>query len=57
MTRAAAKSEKIKIVSAFSRSEEKRTAFKQDTGVPTVPDLQTMLSNLRINFVQKSQQG
>src|SRR5438067_2322422 len=48
LTRAAAKSEKIKIVSAFSRSEEKRTAFKQDTGVPTVPDLQTMLSNREI---------
>src|SRR5437764_548259 len=48
LTRAAAKSEKIKIVSAFSRSEEKRTAFKQDTGVPTVPDLKAMLSNCEV---------
>ena len=48
LTRAAAKSEKIKIVAAFSRSEEKRTAFEQDTGVQTVPDLKAMLSNHEI---------
>src|SRR6516162_11323788 len=48
LTRAAAKSEKIKIVAAFSRSEEKRTAFEQDTGVQTVPDLKAMLSNREI---------
>ena len=48
LTRAARKSEKIKVVAAFSRSEEKRTAFEQDTGVPTVPDLQAMLSNREI---------
>src|SRR5436305_10790516 len=48
LTRAATKSDKIKIVAAFSRSEEKRTAFEQDTGVPTVSDLQTMLANREI---------
>src|SRR5437016_5750866 len=48
LTRAAARSEKIKIVTAFSRSEEKRTAFEQDTGVPTVPDLKAMLSNCEV---------
>src|SRR5436305_4446448 len=48
LTRAATKSDKIKIVAAFSRSEEKRTAFEQDTGVPTVSDLQTMLSNCEV---------
>ena len=45
LTRAARKCEEIKIVAAFSRSEEKRTAFEHDTGVPTVPDLQAMLAD------------
>ena len=35
LTRAARKAEKTKVVAAFSRSEEKRTAFEQHTGVPT----------------------
>src|SRR6266704_1523189 len=48
LTRAAARSEKIKIVTAFSRSEEKRTAFEQDTGVRTVPDLKAILSNCEV---------
>src|SRR5215472_11057952 len=48
LARAARKSEKIKIVAAFSRSEEKRMAFQQETGVPTVPDLQAMLANREI---------
>lgn len=48
LTRAARKSEEIKIVAAFSRSEEKRTAFEHDTGVPTVPDLQAMLADCGI---------
>jgi len=45
LTHAAAKSEKIKIVAGFSRSEEKRLAFEQDLSVPVVPDMRTMLSN------------
>ena len=51
LTRAAAKSEKIKIVAAYSRSEEKRLAFELDLGVPAVPDLRTMLSNHDIEGV------
>jgi predicted dehydrogenase len=45
LTRAASKSDKLKIVSGFSRSEEKRQAFARDTGVPAAPDLRTMLSD------------
>ena len=44
LTRAAKQSDKIRVVSAFSRSQEKRDAFERDTGVKTVPDLKTMLS-------------
>jgi predicted dehydrogenase len=51
LTRAAAKSEKIKIVAGFSRSEEKRQAFEQELGVPAVPDMKTMLSNPEITGV------
>jgi predicted dehydrogenase len=48
LTRGTAKSDKIKIVAAFSRSEEKRVAFEQETNVPAVADLHTMLSNPEI---------
>ena len=51
LTRAAAKSEKIKIVAGYSRSEEKRLAFEQELGVPAVPDMRTMLSNREIEGV------
>ena len=51
LTHAAAKSDKVKIVAAFSRSEEKRSAFQQETGVATVPSLQAMLSNPDISGV------
>lgn len=51
LTRAAAKSEKIKIVAAYSRSEGKRVAFEQDMGIPAVPDMQTMLANREIEGV------
>jgi predicted dehydrogenase len=51
LTRAAAKSEKIKIVAAYSRSEEKRLAFEQDMGIPAVLDMKTMLSNSQIEGV------
>jgi predicted dehydrogenase len=51
LTRAAAKSEKIKIVAGFSRSEEKRLAFEQELGVPAVPDMRAMLSNREIEGV------
>jgi predicted dehydrogenase len=51
LTRAAAKSEKIKIVAGYSRSEEKRAAFEQELGVPAVPDMRMMLSNREIEGV------
>src|SRR5688572_21131539 len=51
LARAAAKCEKLEIVAGYSRTEEKRTAFERDTGVPAVPDLKTMLSNPDIKGV------
>ncbi len=51
LTRAASKSEKIKIVAGYSRSEEKRAAFQREVGVPVVSDLRTMLSYPMIDGV------
>jgi predicted dehydrogenase len=51
LTRAAAKSEKIKIVAGYSRSEEKRLAFERELGVPAVPEMKAMLSNPEIEGV------
>lgn len=51
LTRAAAQSDKVKIVAGFSRSEEKREAFAKELGVPAVPDLKTMLSDPDIKGV------
>ena len=51
LTRAAAKSEKVKIVAGYSRSEEKRVDFEQETGVSAVPDMKTMLANAAIEGV------
>ena len=48
LTRAAAKSDKLKIVAAFSRSPEKRESFEREMGVPTAADLKTMLSSPEI---------
>jgi predicted dehydrogenase len=48
LTRAAAKSDKLKIVAAFSRSQEKRESFEREMGVPAAPDLKTMLSSPEI---------
>ena len=48
LTRAAAKSDKLKIVAAFSRSPEKRETFEREMGVPAAPDLKTMLSSPEI---------
>ena len=45
LTRAAKQSDRLAIVSAFSRSEEKRRAFEAETGVRAVPDLSTMLAD------------
>src|SRR5499426_4608516 len=51
LTRAAAKSPKLKIVSAYSRSEEKRQAFAREFGVPAAPDLASMLADPAIEGV------
>jgi len=51
LTRAVAKSSKLKIVAAYSRSEEKRLAFEQEIGVPAVSGLDAMLSNSKIEGV------
>jgi predicted dehydrogenase len=51
LTRAAAKSNKLKIVAGFSRSQEKRSAFEQELGVPAAPDLKTLLSDPEIKGV------
>ncbi len=51
LTRATAKSDKIKIVAGYSRSQEKRDAFEKELGVPSVPDLKTMLANPELKGV------
>src|SRR5229473_6030793 len=51
LTRAASKSDKIKIIAGYSRSEEKREAFHREVGVPVVSDLRTMLSYPMIDGV------
>ncbi|HET7156001.1 MAG TPA: Gfo/Idh/MocA family oxidoreductase, partial [Hyphomicrobiaceae bacterium] len=48
---AAEKSDKLRIVSGFSRSEEKRDAFAREMGVPAAPDLKTMLADPAIEGV------
>lgn len=48
LARAVAKSEKIRIVAGYSRSEEKRQVFEQELGVRAVPDMKAMLSNPEI---------
>ena len=45
LARAAAKSSEIRIVAGYSRSAETRQAFEREFGVPSVPDLATMLAN------------
>jgi len=51
LTRAAQQSKQIQIVAGYSRSEEKRSAFAREMGVPAAPDMQTMLSNPDIKGV------
>jgi len=51
LARAAAQSDKIRIVAGYSRSEEKRAAFQQETGVPSVPDMGAMLADPGIQGV------
>jgi predicted dehydrogenase len=51
LARAAEKSDAIRIVSGYSRSEEKRSSFAKDTGIPAAPDMKTMLSDPEIKGV------
>ena len=52
LTRAVSgKSDKLQIVAAYSRSQNKRDEFQQELGVPSVPDMQTMLANSDIKGV------
>src|SRR3954462_12415730 len=51
LTRAAKKSDRLKIVSGFSRSAEKRNAFAAEMGVPAAPDMQTLLADPEIKGV------
>src|SRR5258707_8787149 len=51
LTRASQKSDKLRIVSGFSRSEEKRAAFQQELGVPAAQDLGRMLGDREIKGV------
>jgi predicted dehydrogenase len=51
LTRASLKSDALKIVSATSRSEEKRAAFSREFGVAAAPDLAAMLANPEIEGV------
>jgi predicted dehydrogenase len=51
LTRAAARSSAIRIAAAYSRSDEKRRRFAEDTGVPAAPDLATLLADPAIQGV------
>ena len=51
LTRAAKKSDRLKIVAGFSRSAEKRNAFAAEMGVPAAPDMETLLANPEIKGV------
>ena len=45
LARAARQSDRLQIVSAFSRSEERRAAFEKELDVPAAPDMKTLLAN------------
>ena len=51
LTKASRASDKIEIVLGFSRSQDKRGAFSRELGVPTAPDLDTMLVDPEIKGV------
>ncbi len=51
LTRAISKSEKLRIVSGFSRSVEKREAFQAEMGVPAAPSMEAILSDPSIEGV------
>ncbi len=51
LARAAKPSDKLQIVSGYSRTEEKRASFTKDTGIPTTNDLASLLANPEIKGV------
>jgi predicted dehydrogenase len=51
LTRAAAKSDKLKIVAGYARTEEKRKAFEQEFGVAAAPDMKALLADPEIRGV------
>jgi len=51
LARAAASSPALRIVAGFSRSEEKRKSFEQETGIPAPPDMKSLLANPEIRGV------
>jgi predicted dehydrogenase len=51
LTRAAAQSDKLQIVSGYSRTEEKRNAFAKETGVAAAADMRSMLADPEIEGV------
>ncbi len=51
LTRAASKSDRLRIVSAYSRSEEKRAAFQAEFGVRAAPDMESMLADPAIDGI------
>ncbi|MDP2707145.1 MAG: Gfo/Idh/MocA family oxidoreductase [Burkholderiales bacterium] len=51
LTRAAAKSDKIRIIAGYSRSADTRAAFAEEMGVPAAPDMQTLLADPAIKGV------
>jgi predicted dehydrogenase len=51
LSRSLSGSSAISIVAGYSRSEEKRRAFERDLGIPTVPDLETLLTDPEIQGV------
>ena len=51
LAHAAAKSDKLKIIAAYSRSEQKRRSFQLETHIPVVSDLKTLLSYPMIDGV------
>src|SRR5262247_4839730 len=51
LARAAQQSDKLRLVAAYSRSEEKRAAFEKELDVPAAPDMKTLLSDPDIEGV------
>ncbi|MFZ3215800.1 MAG: Gfo/Idh/MocA family oxidoreductase [Candidatus Acidiferrales bacterium] len=51
LSNSAANSSSIKIVAGYSRSEEKRSTFAREVGIPAASDMKTLLSNPEIQGV------